>query len=102
MKPFLCKKCKFNKNGWCYKYECNGDERLELCDKYKEDAVSSIKKSDIDSFLKYLKQHKEMLYDIKLHTSEMYGKKLDINTEIERISKFESYLRDLKQKIGGE
>ena len=40
-----------------------------------------------------------MLYDIKLHTSGMYGKKLDISIEIERISKFESYLRDLKQRI---
>ncbi len=99
MKPFLCKECKWNKNGWCYKYECNGNDKIELCDKYKEDTVSSIKKSDIDSFLKFLKQHKEMLYDIKLHTSGIYGKKLDISIEIERISKFESYLRDLKQRI---
>ena len=37
MKAFLCDKCKFNNNGWCYKYECNGKQRVELCYKYKDE-----------------------------------------------------------------
>ena len=37
MKAIFCKKCKWNKNGWCNKYECNGKKRVEVCDKYKDD-----------------------------------------------------------------
>ena len=37
MKAFLCKDCKFNKNGWCFKYECNGKKRTEVCWKYRDD-----------------------------------------------------------------
>ena len=29
--------CKWNKNGWCNKYECNGKKRTEICNKYKDD-----------------------------------------------------------------
>ena len=35
MKPIFCKECKWNKNGWCYKYECNGPKRVEVCPKYR-------------------------------------------------------------------
>ena len=37
MKAIFCKECKWNKNGWCNKYECNGKKRVEVCDKYKDD-----------------------------------------------------------------
>ena len=37
MKPIFCKDCKWNKNGWCFKYECNGKKKLEVCDKYKDE-----------------------------------------------------------------
>ena len=37
MKPIFCKECKWNKNGWCYKYECNGPKRVEVCPKYRDE-----------------------------------------------------------------
>ena len=37
MKPIFCKECKWNKNGWCYKYECNGPKRVEVCPKYRKE-----------------------------------------------------------------
>ena len=36
MKPYLCKECKFNNNGWCNMYECNGKRRVEVCDRYND------------------------------------------------------------------
>ena len=35
MKAYLCNDCKYNKNGWCYVYQCNGKARIEICEKYK-------------------------------------------------------------------
>ena len=35
MKAYLCNDCKYNKNGWCYVYQCNGKPRIEICEKYK-------------------------------------------------------------------
>lgn len=37
MKAIFCKECKWNKNGWCCKYECNGQKRTEVCSKYQDD-----------------------------------------------------------------
>ena len=44
MKPIFCKDCKWNKNGWCFKYECNGKKKLEVCDKYKDEYEEMNKK----------------------------------------------------------
>ena len=61
MKAIFCKECKFNKNGWCYKYECNGKKRTELCYKYKDGVTIQIEQfqnrrdADIEEIAKMLK-----------------------------------------------
>ena len=34
MKAIFCKECKWNDNGWCHKFACNGKKRVEVCPKY--------------------------------------------------------------------
>lgn len=53
MKPYLCKECKFDNNGWCNKYECNGKRRVEVCDKYNEESSTRSKR-----VLKYAAKYK--------------------------------------------
>ena len=36
MKAIFCKECKWNANGWCHKFKCNGKKRVELCTKYSD------------------------------------------------------------------
>ena len=47
MKPIFCKECKWNKNGWCYKYECNGPKRVEVCPKYRDEDLKERRKKAI-------------------------------------------------------
>lgn len=56
MKAYLCKECKFNNNGWCNKYECNGSKRTEICHKYKDEV--SYEQIDIEMRL-YCREHDE-------------------------------------------
>ena len=71
MKPIFCKECKWNNNGWCNYYECNGNKRVEVCFKYRKDDKKNswtipVKITDLDAFQEFFQLYKEMLYDERI------------------------------------
>ena len=92
MKPIFCKDCKWNKNGWCDYYECNGQKRVEVCFKYREDdkkhfLTIPVKITDLDAFQEFVKLYKELLYNERIDEDIRNEYELKLNDWLDRMGR---------------